>query len=91
MICRQLNNEKKLFYTKLDLNRPIRKDHLLNKIGNYFNFEFIYHQVQDTYGRKGNGSVSAPITLTNFLADLLILKSSTAVLTENLSLFKSAI
>lgn len=71
MMGRQSKVQKKLFYTKLNLDRRIRKDHILRKINKHINFEFIYNQVQDTYGNKGNVSVPPPVILKMML--LLIL------------------
>lgn len=63
--------QKKLFYTKLNLDQRIRKDHILRKISTYVNFDFIYKQVEATYGQKGNVSVPPPVILKMML--LLIL------------------
>ncbi|NIU56077.1 MAG: hypothetical protein GWN67_06715, partial [Phycisphaerae bacterium] len=60
-----------LFYTKFNLDRRIRKDHILRKIDKHINFDFIYDQVKDTYGSKGNVSVPPPVILKMML--LLIL------------------
>ena len=71
MMGRQSKLQKKLFYTKLNLDRRIRKDHILRKIDKHINFDFIYNQVKDTYGSKGNVSVPPPVILKMML--LLIL------------------
>ena len=71
MMGRQPKVQKKLFYTKLNLDQRIRKDHILRKIDKYINFDFIYNQVKDTYGIKGNVSVPPPVILKMLL--LLIL------------------
>lgn len=71
MMGRQSKVQKKLFYTKFNLDRRIRQDHILRKINTHINFDFIYRQVQDTYGSKGNVSVPPPIILKMML--LLIL------------------
>ena len=71
MMGRQPKVQKKMFYTKFNLDRRIRKDHILRKIDEHINFEFIYDQVKDTYGSKGNVSVPPPVILKMML--LLIL------------------
>lgn len=71
MMGRQSKVQKKLFYTKFNLDRRIRKDHILRKINKHINFDFIYHQVKDTYGSNGNVSVAPPVILKMLL--LLIL------------------
>ena len=71
MMGRQEKVQKKLFYTKFNLDRRIRKDHILRKINKHINFDFIYNQVKETYGSKGNVSVPPPVILKMML--LLIL------------------
>ncbi len=71
MMGRAPKVQKKLFYTKFNLDRRIRKDHILRKIDKHTNFDFIYNQVKDTYGSKGNVSVPPPVILKMML--LLIL------------------
>ncbi|CAB5101785.1 hypothetical protein D3OALGB2SA_1879, partial [Olavius algarvensis associated proteobacterium Delta 3] len=46
----------KLFYTRLNLDKRIRQDHLLRQIDNLIDFDFIYDEVEDAYGSKGNVS-----------------------------------
>lgn len=71
MMGRQPKVQNKLFYTKLNLDQRIRIDHILRKINRHVNFDFIYKQVEDTYGQKGNVSVPPPVILKMML--LLIL------------------
>ncbi len=71
MMGHQPKVQKKMFYTKFNLDRRIRKDHILRKIDKHINFDFIYNQVKDTYGSKGNVSVPPPVILKMML--LLIL------------------
>ena len=71
MMGRQKKVQKKLFYTKFNLDRRIRKDHILRKINEDVNFDFIFNQVKDIYGCKGNVSVPPPVLLKMML--LLIL------------------
>lgn len=42
MMGRQQRIQKKLFYTKLDLDQRIRKDHILRKVNSYIDFDFIW-------------------------------------------------
>ncbi|CAB5099541.1 hypothetical protein D3OALGB2SA_1742, partial [Olavius algarvensis associated proteobacterium Delta 3] len=53
----------KLFYTRLNLDKRIRQDHLLRQIDNLIDFDFIYAEVEDAYGSKGNVSVPPPVIL----------------------------
>ena len=53
MMGRQQRVQRKLFYTKLNLDQRIRKDHILRKVNTYIDFEFIYNEVKDRYGIKG--------------------------------------
>jgi transposase len=71
MMGRQPDAQQKLFYTCLNLEKRIRKDHILRKIANHIDFDFIYKQVEDKYGTKGNVSVPPPVILKMML--LLIL------------------
>ena len=63
MMGRQPKIQKKLFYTKFNLDRRIRQDHILRRIKKHINFDFIYAQVKKTYGNKGNVSVAPPVIL----------------------------
>jgi transposase len=71
MMGRQPDAQQKLFYTCLNLGKRIRKDHILRKIAKLIDFDFIYKQVEDKYGKKGNVSVPPPAILKMML--LLIL------------------
>ena len=67
MMGRQQRVQKKLFYTKLDLDQRIRKEHILRKVKNYIDFDFIYNEVKDKYGINGNVSVPPPVILKMML------------------------
>jgi len=71
MMGRQPDAQQKLFYTCLNLEKRIREDHILRKIAQLIDFDFIYKQVEDKYGSKGNVSVPPPVILKLML--LLIL------------------
>lgn len=67
MMGRQSDIQKKLFYPSLSLEKRVRKDHILRKIARHIDFDFIYKQVEDTYGSKGNVSVPPPVILKMLL------------------------
>ena len=71
MMGHQGNYQNKFFITAFNLDKRIRKDHPLRKIREKIDFNFIYEQVKDSYGYKGNVSVPPPIILKMML--LLIL------------------
>ncbi len=71
MMGRQPAPQPKLFYTRLNLEKRIRQDHILRKISRLIDFDFIYKQVEDTYGTNGNVSVPPPVILKMML--LLVL------------------
>ena len=55
--------QDKLFYTGVSLDARIRKNHPLRQINKLIDFEFIYEEVKDKYGRNGNVSVPPPVIL----------------------------
>ena len=67
MMGRQPDAQQKLFYTCLNLENRIRKDHILRKIAAIIDFDFIYKQVEDKYGTNGNVSVPPPVILKMML------------------------
>ena len=71
MMGRQPKSQKKLFYTTFNLDQRVRKEHILRKIATHVNFDYIYKEVEGTYGSKGNVSVPPPVILKMML--LLIL------------------
>ena len=71
MMGRQQRVQNKLFYTKINLDQRISKDHILRKVTKYIDFDFIYKEVKDNYGGNGNVSVPPPVLLKMML--LLIL------------------
>ena len=64
-------NQRKLFYYGLHLEQRVRPDHPLRKIAELIDFDFIYDEVTENYGIKGNVSVPPPVILKLML--LLIL------------------
>lgn len=71
MMGHEKQNQGQLFNTRFNLERRVRKDHLLRRIARYIDFDFIYNEVKDTYGQRGNVSVPPPVILKMML--LLIL------------------
>ena len=67
MMGRQQRVQRKLFYTKLNLDQRVRKDHILRKVNSYIDFDFIYNEVKERYGMKGNVSVPPPVILKMML------------------------
>ncbi len=63
----QSDTQQKLFYTCLNLEKRIRKDHILRDIAKHIDFDFVYKQVEDKYGSKGNVSVPPPVILKMML------------------------
>jgi transposase/uncharacterized protein (UPF0179 family) len=60
-----------LFYHQINLEKRVPKDHLLRKIQEKIDFDFIYAEVRETYGDNGNISIPPPVILKMML--LLIL------------------
>ena len=71
MMGHQPTPQPKLFYERIQLDQRIRSDHVLRRIARHVDFDFIYHEVQDSYGQNGNVSVPPPVILKLML--LLIL------------------
>ena len=71
MMGQQPPYQNKLFVTAFNLEKRIRSDHVLRKISEKIDFDYIYGEVKDTYGINGNVSVPPPVILKMML--LLIL------------------
>src|SRR3990170_2377917 len=63
--------QPKLFYHQINLDQRVPKDHLLRKIQEKIDFDFIYAEVKDSYGERGNVSIPPPVILKMML--LLVL------------------
>jgi transposase len=63
MMGHQTKVQNQLFYTNFNLSQRIRKDHILRKINKHIDFDFIYDEVREKYGIKGNVSVPPPVIL----------------------------
>jgi transposase len=63
MMGYQSDYQHKLFITGFNLEKRIPKNHILRKILEKIDFDFIYKEVDNTYGSNGNVSVPPPIIL----------------------------
>ncbi len=63
--------QSKLFYHQINLDQRVPQNHILRRIQEQIDFEFIYAEVKDSYGDNGNVSIPPPIILKMML--LLIL------------------
>lgn len=71
MLGYQADVQPKLFYHLINLDERIPANSVLRKIRGLIDFDFIYQEVRDCYGGKGNVSVPPPVILKMML--LLIL------------------
>jgi transposase len=71
MMGYQEPSQENLFMYGINLEVRVRKDHLLRKMKELIDFDFIYKEVEERYGRNGNVSVPPPVILKLML--LLIL------------------
>jgi len=67
----QSDYQPKLFYSSINLEQRIPGHHVLRRIQRLVDFDFIYDEVRDRYGIKGNVSVPPPAILRMML--LLVL------------------
>ena len=67
MMGQQESFQPKLFYHQINLEQRVPKDHLLRKIQEKIDFDFIYGEVKDTYGDNGNVSIPPPVILKMML------------------------
>jgi len=67
MMGRQPKVQNKLFYTAVNLEQRVRKNHILSAVKRLIDFDFIYHEVKDQYGINGNESVAPPVILKMML------------------------
>lgn len=71
MMGQHSGTQPQLFYYNLNLEERVPKNHVLRKIREKIDFDFIYQEVKDCYGDNGNVSVPPPLILKMML--LLIL------------------
>jgi len=63
MMGKKEKENNKLYYYGFSLSERIPKDHPLRIVKKAIDFKFVYKEVKDKYGRKGNVSVPPPIIL----------------------------
>lgn len=71
MMGEQTGLQPKIFYPHMNLEQRVPRTHLLRRIQEQIDFDFIYAEVRDTYGSKGNVSIPPPVILKMML--LLVL------------------
>jgi len=71
MMGQQTGVQPKIFYPHLNLEQRVPRAHLLRKIQEQIDFNFIYAEVKNTYGDNGNVSIPPPVILKMML--LLVL------------------
>ena len=67
MMGRKRSSQSKLFYHRINLEKRVRKDHILRMIDQNIDFDFVYKEVEHLYGTKGNVSVPPPVILKMML------------------------
>jgi transposase len=63
MMGKKEDDSSKLYYYGFSLSERIPKDHPLRIIKKVIDFNFVYKEVKDKYGKKGNVSVPPPVIL----------------------------
>ncbi|MCX5810953.1 MAG: hypothetical protein NT178_00170, partial [Proteobacteria bacterium] len=63
MMGYQPPSQENIFMYNIYLENRVRKDHPLRRIKELIDFDFIYKEVADTYGKNGNVSVPPPVIL----------------------------
>jgi len=63
MMGRQPPCQPKLFYQDINLEKRVPPDHILRKVRERIDFDFIYAEVKESYGINGNVSVPPPVIL----------------------------
>ena len=71
MMGEQTGIQPKIFYPHMNLEQRVPRTHLLRRIQEQIDFNFIYAEVRDTYGSNGNVSIPPPVILKMML--LLVL------------------
>ncbi|MFH1076570.1 MAG: IS1182 family transposase [Pseudomonadota bacterium] len=71
MMSYQSKFQPKLFYYQVNLEQKVPKNHILRRVKEKIDFDFIYAEVKDCYGINGNVSVPPSVILKMML--LLIL------------------
>lgn len=71
MMGRDKAPQRSLFYTGINLDKRVRGDHVLRKVSQLVDFDFVYGEVQQSYGYNGHVSVAPPMIVKLML--LLVL------------------
>jgi hypothetical protein len=67
MMGQQTGNQPKIFYHPMNLEQRVPRTHLLRRIQEQIDFNFIYAEVRDAYGSNGNVSIPPPVILKMML------------------------
>jgi len=71
MMGYQHSFQPKFFYHQINLEQRVPRNHILRRIQDQIDFDFIYAEVKDSYGDNGNVSIPPPVILKMML--LLVL------------------
>ncbi len=82
----QSDQQPKLFYPSINLEQRIPEQHVLRRIRSQVDFDFIYDEVRELYGIKGNVSVPPPVILRMMLLLVLYNVRSERELVNTISL-----
>jgi transposase len=63
MMGYQEPSQENLFMYGINLETRVRRDHPLRRIKEAIDFDFLYKEVEEKYGKKGNVSVPPPVIL----------------------------
>jgi hypothetical protein len=69
MMGQQTGIQPKIFYPHLNLGQRVPRTHLLRKIQEQIDFNFIYAEVKKTYGDNGNVSIPPPVIWIGLLGN----------------------
>ena len=78
--------QPKLFYHQINLDQRVPPNHILRRIQEQIDFEFIYAEVKDSYGGNGNVSIPPPVILKMMLLLILYNVRSERELMDTISL-----
>jgi len=63
MMGKKEETQGKLFYTNICIEKRVPDNHILRKVKELIDFDFVYDEVEDKYGYNGNVSVPPPVIL----------------------------
>ena len=67
MMGQESSFQPKLFYHQINLEQRVPKSHILRKIQEQIDFDFIYDEVKESYGSNGNVLIPPPVILKMML------------------------